>query len=306
MNDLQLLELLERAQKKQRGEKGQPGVGIESVEQFDDQSFTLRLSDGSFKKITIPAPVKGEVGEVGPTGPKGDVGPSGKDGRNGADALPGRDGLPGPVGTSIDTAVVNSSGHLLVGLTDGQVLDVGRVVGPAGATGASGPTGLPGADGKDGAAVLSGPRAPQQDDGKEGDFWIDISSAEFGFYKKSGNGWSLLANLRQPAKDLRLGAGGSGSGSGSDGTKTGTTYGPTFPSNPKAGAQHVMSDTLYEYVYTGGEWMQIVGSGGGGESATTLGALADVNLSGTQKGDVIIATNNSTWENSHVLDGGTY
>ena len=47
MDDLQLLELLERAQKKQRGEKGKRGVGIEYVEQLDNQAFTLRLSDGS-------------------------------------------------------------------------------------------------------------------------------------------------------------------------------------------------------------------------------------------------------------------
>ena len=32
-----------------------------------------------------------------------------------------------------------------------------------------------------------------------GDTWIDISSAEFSFFKKDGNGWQKLANLRQPA-----------------------------------------------------------------------------------------------------------
>jgi len=303
MDDLALLGLLEKAQVKQRGPKGEAGISVESVEQFDDQSFTLRLSDGSFKKISIPAPVKGEVGDVGPIGPKGDPGPAGRDGKPGKDALPGQPGRDGSPGSSVDTAVVNSTGDLLLGLTDSTIINVGRVVGPAGATGPAGPTGLPGKDGADGAAVLSGPRAPQQDDGNEGDFWINISSAEFGFYKKSGNGWNLLANLRQPAKDLRIGVGGGNSGSAA--TKTSTTYGLTFPPNPGTGDQHVMADTLYEYVYTGGAWMQIVGSGSGG-SATTLGALTDVNLSGTQKGDVFIAANNSTWENSSVIDGGTY
>jgi hypothetical protein len=120
---------------------------------------------------------------------------------------------------SIETAVVNGNGHLLLGLTDGAVIDVGRVVGPAGATGQRGATGLVGDAGRDGAAVLSGPRAPTEDDGKEGDHWIDISSAEFGFYKRSGNGWSKLANLRQPARDPRVGpiAGGGGSGSNNSG-----------------------------------------------------------------------------------------
>ena len=41
------------------------------------------------------------------------------------------------------------------------------------------------------------------DDGVNGDHWIDISSAEFGFFKKSGDGWTKLANLRQPARDPR-------------------------------------------------------------------------------------------------------
>jgi len=218
VDDLQLLELLEKAQKKQRGPQGQPGVSIESIEQFDELSFTLRLSDGSFKKVSLPAPIKGDTGDQGNEGQKGDIGSPGRDGKNGADALDGSPGLPGPAGVSVGTAVVNGNGELLLGLTDGTLVNVGSVVGPAGATGASGPKGLPGVDGKDGAAVLSGPRAPQQSDGSEGDFWIDISSASFGFYKKSGSGWSKQADLRQPAKDMRVGAGaGGGGGSGGSG-----------------------------------------------------------------------------------------
>ena len=89
--------------------------------------------------------------------------------------MPGRDGQDGLPGSSIETAVVNSNGHLLLGISDGAIIDVGRVVGPAGATGAVGATGLAGESGKDGAAVLSGPRSPQADDGVEGDHWIDIS-----------------------------------------------------------------------------------------------------------------------------------
>ena len=63
------------------------------------------------------------------------------------------------------------------------------------------------------------PERLTQDDGKEGDHWIDISSAEFSFFKKNGEGWTKLANLRQPARDLRVGpvAGGGGSGGGSAG-----------------------------------------------------------------------------------------
>ena len=136
----------------------------------------------------------------------GETGSAGRAGRDGSQGPPGRDGQDGLPGSSIETAVVNSNGHLLLGISDGAIIDVGRVVGPAGATGPVGATGLAGESGKDGAAVLSGPRAPQADDGVEGDHWIDISSAEFSFFKKNGEGWSKLANyLRQPARDLRVG-----------------------------------------------------------------------------------------------------
>jgi hypothetical protein len=221
MSDLELLQLVDTVKEKQRGPKGETGVGIDRIEQFDATGFTFRLTDGSFKRIDLPAPKDGEVGPVGPSGRQGEKGDSGSAGRDGSQGLPGRDGSDGLPGSSIETAVVNSNGHLLLGISDGAIIDVGRVVGPAGASGPVGATGLAGESGKDGAAVLSGPRAPSQDDGVEGDHWIDISSAEFSFFKRDGSGWTKLANLRQPAKDPRVGpvAGGggtTGSGGGVD------------------------------------------------------------------------------------------
>ena len=219
MSDLELLQLVDTVKEKQRGPAGPAGVGIQKIEQFDETGFTFRLTDGSFKRIDLPAAKDGEAGAVGPSGRQGEKGDSGRAGRDGSQGLPGRDGANGVPGVSTETAVVNSNGHLLLGLTDGTVIDVGRVVGPAGATGERGPTGLVGSDGRDGEAVLSGPRAPTQDDGKEGDHWIDISSAEFSFFKKNGEGWTKLANLRQPARDPRVGpvAGGGGSAGGGGG-----------------------------------------------------------------------------------------
>ena len=55
MSDLELLQLVDTVKERQRGPKGEPGVGIDSVEQYDGQSFTLRLTDGSFKRIQLPA-----------------------------------------------------------------------------------------------------------------------------------------------------------------------------------------------------------------------------------------------------------
>ena len=304
LSDLELLSLVEQAKEKQRGPQGEPGVGIQSIEQFDGDSFTIRLTDGNFKKIDLPA---GKDGEVGPQGIPGRsvTGPEGRRGPAGKDAPSARDGRDGAPGVSVETAVVNRDGELLLGLTDGAAINAGRVTGPAGERGERGGSGLPGIRGKDGAAVLSGPRPPAQDDGQEGDHWIDISSAEFGFYKKSGTGWTMLANLRSPGRNPAV-AVPVGSGSGSLKRKGSTTYGDKFPKDPFMGDQHVMDNTLFEYVYTGGAWMQIVSpSGGGGGGATTLGELVDVDLIGTQEGDVLIATASSTWENNPI-DGGDY
>lgn len=235
MSDLELLQLVEQAQQNNKGEKGEPGVSVERIEQFDDSSFTIFLSNGFSKKITLQPGQDGPVGPIGIQGERGEPGPAGRPGNDGAAGTNGKDGLPGRDGSYVDTAVVNGNGHLLLGLSDGQIIDVGRVVGPVGATGDRGATGLPGEPGMDGAAVLSGPRAPQESDGEEGDHWIDLSSAEFCFYKKGGNGWTKLANLRQPAQDRLIGAGvggGNGNGGGSGGGGTSQTTATLPLANP--------------------------------------------------------------------------
>ena len=166
LSDLELLSLVEQAKEKQRGPQGEPGVGIQSIEQFDGDSFTIRLTDGNFKKIDLPA---GKDGEVGPQGIPGRsvTGPEGRRGPAGKDAPSARDGRDGAPGVSVETAVVNRDGELLLGLTDGTAINAGRVTGPAGERGERGGSGLPGIRGKDGAAVLSGPRPPAQDDGQQ-------------------------------------------------------------------------------------------------------------------------------------------
>ena len=130
LSDLELLQLVETAKEKQRGPKGEPGVGIDRIEQYDGESFTIKLTDGNYKKITLQPGRNGEAGEPGPIGPRGEQGVEGRPGRAGAAGTSGQDGLPGLPGTSVDTAVVNANGHLLLGFTDGSIVDVGRVVGP--------------------------------------------------------------------------------------------------------------------------------------------------------------------------------
>ena len=263
LTELELLQVVDSIKEKQRGPIGPAGVGIDRIEQYDETGFTLRLTDGSFKRIDLPVAKDGEPGIEGKPGPKGDKGDTGRAGVDGSQGLPGRDGAEGVPGRDIQTAVVTPDGDLLVGLSDGSIINCGTVIGPAGATGVPGATGLTGEAGRDGAAVLSGPRAPQSTDGMEGDHWIDISSAEFGFFKKSGNGWSKLANLRQPAKDPRIGppvAGSSGSGSGGGGGGAEVHVGPNAPSFPEIG--ELWYDTNDSdgrmYVWTGDNWEPVL------------------------------------------------
>jgi hypothetical protein len=107
----------------------------------------------------------------------------------------------------------------LLGLTDGSVIDVGRVVGPAGATGEQGPVGLAGSSGRDGAAILSGPKVPTSADGEDGDHWIDLSSVGYDFFKKESGSWTRLGNLRQPV-DLSKSSSAGGGGGGRQNTES--------------------------------------------------------------------------------------
>ena len=165
-----------------------------------------------------------------------------------------------------DSAIVNSRGELLVGLSDGEIINAGKVVGPAGVRGQSGLPGLRGEPGIDGLSCIAAFKAPSQDDGKEGDSWIDCSSAEFAFYRRSGNGWNKIANLRQPAPDRRIGVsgGGAGEGTGGGGGSGGggaeVHVGPNPPAFPEIGS--LWFDTTNEdgrlFIYVSGSWQPVL------------------------------------------------
>ena len=76
--------------------------------------------------------------------------------------------------TSIDTAVVSDTGDLLIGLTDGNVINAGYVrgrPGPQGERGLMGPTGDPGRNGLDGAQLYTGLGKPADDKAAETPYW---------------------------------------------------------------------------------------------------------------------------------------
>ena len=200
LTDLELLQLAERAQEGRKGEPGPPGVGIREIRQPSPDAITIVLSDGRTYDVTLTAGRDGEPGPAGTPGASGERGASGPRGEAGAPGRDGADGMDGQPGASVDSALVNTAGELLVGLTDGQVINCGRVVGPAGATGERGPTGLTGASGRDGNTILSGYQAPGDDQGQDGDFYIDLGSPQYDFYgPKRGGAWGGRTTfLKQP------------------------------------------------------------------------------------------------------------
>ena len=93
-------------------------------------------------------------------GEPGEPGTSGSDGQNGA---AGQDGV------GVKDAEINDKGELVITLTNGQVLNLGVVVGADGEQGPEGPQGKPGEDGEDGEQGPAGPQGPQGEPGEDGE-----------------------------------------------------------------------------------------------------------------------------------------
>ncbi|HHA7354027.1 TPA: G5 domain-containing protein, partial [Streptococcus pneumoniae] len=65
-----------------------------------------------------------------------------------------------------------------------------------GTNGRNGADGASGADGRNGAELLSGATAPTAKDGKDGDTYIDATTGDV--YKKEGENWNQIGNIRGP------------------------------------------------------------------------------------------------------------
>jgi hypothetical protein len=95
------------------------------------------------------------------------------------------------------------SGELILGLSDGSVLRVGQVVGPQGLRGEQGGKGDTGKPGQDGKTILHSQGLPKPDQGKEGDFVIDLTEwviygPKAGDNASWGKGQPLLAERSNP------------------------------------------------------------------------------------------------------------
>lgn len=114
----------------------------------------------------------------------------GANGANGANGADGATGPQGPQGEKGDTGATGPQG------SQGEKGDAGAVgpQGPQGPQGEKGDTGATGAPGKDGTAWLTGSEVPTAQTGKDGDFYINLTTGEL-YLKESGE-WSNIGNIR--------------------------------------------------------------------------------------------------------------
>lgn len=229
------------------------GGGIRDIRQVDPEGFTIVTSDDRIFRITLPD------GRVGPPGPKGDTGaqgPAGEMGSPGADGVDGRDGMngnDGANGVGVSFAQVLKDGSLALMLTNGEVINAGKVVGPQGEPGPVGRPGVPGPAGADGRTIHSFSGPPDGAIGEDGDYAIDHSRWRI-YGPKSGLSWGpgqdLLAtrqNLDQAIRSFNGGGGGGrgrifGMGAPSAGISTYTAPPKTPTPTPLAGWNAITGD----------------------------------------------------------------
>jgi len=124
--------------------------------------------------------------------------------------------------TSVASAAV-ISGDLIIGLSDGSIINCGRVQGPQGLTGDQGPMGATGLRGTDGNTIHTVQGTPDTTLGIDGDFAINVVVWEI-YGPRSGGVWGtgtpLRGNKRNGGSDQRDNLFGNNSQSEGGGGKT--------------------------------------------------------------------------------------
>ena len=118
----------------------------------------------------------------------------------------------------VSAAVIG--GDLILGLSDGSVINAGRVQGPTGLTGERGPIGATGRDGQDGNTIHAVAGTPDYTLGRDGDFAINIRAWRVHGPKSNGSwpagvdmiGQASNGNQRIADGKARISSGESGGG----------------------------------------------------------------------------------------------
>lgn len=168
-----------------QGPAGQDGVSVVSIDKTSSDglvdTYTIFYSDGTSSSFNIT---------------------NGQDGEQGIQGNPGQDGH-NPV------ISIGANGNWFVDDADTGI----KAQGPKGDTGAQG---IQGEKGADGTSVLTGYGYPDNELGKNGDSYIDLSSWDF--YVKEFDWWSLIGNIKgENGQDGMPGINGEDGSNGIDG-----------------------------------------------------------------------------------------
>ena len=158
----------------------------------------------------------------------------------------------------MNTSVVSAAiieGNLIIGLSDGSVINCGFVQGPQGLSGPQGPMGATGDTGTDGNTILTVGGTPGNEMGSDGDYAIDnINWRIYG--PRSGGVWgkakemlpgpeNILENGRAPSGGS---GGGSMGGSGNSGGGGGIVYTNTGPTHQPVTRTLLRSTANYKII----------------------------------------------------------
>lgn len=140
----------------------------------------------------LPKPKDGVPGRPGRDGKEGTPGRDGKDGAEGLEGWDGFDGAPGARGPQGPQGKPGRDG------ANGEPGEPGArgPAGPRGARGVNGADGKDGRDGQDGSVIITGPRNPNRNDGKNTDIFLNTKTADV--FQKDGDTWRFVINLRGP------------------------------------------------------------------------------------------------------------
>ena len=167
---------------------------------------------------------------------------------------------------SVSTALVSSGGDLLIELTDGTIINAGRVRGNPGPQGEKGEQGIRGAHGKDGIDGTNGAKwhtgvgAPEIGLGVNGDLYMDVASSLLPIYQKVNGDWLFLTNLKPTSSG---GVGATGESAAGGGSSIIIKPGPTPPTNDNDGNSVDIGDLWWDsttgliYVNTINGWVAI-------------------------------------------------
>ncbi|MBR2702394.1 MAG: hypothetical protein IKE77_09955 [Erysipelotrichaceae bacterium] len=103
---------------------GNDGISIRETKLNEKGELIITLSNGDSFNLGV---IVGATGRNGTNGQNGANGHDGKDGADGKDGKDGNDGADGKDGAGISGIRIDENGNLIVNLTDGTVINAGRV-----------------------------------------------------------------------------------------------------------------------------------------------------------------------------------